>query len=101
MSKSEVENIDCMIGMSMFPNKYFDLAIVDPEYGIGTMTNQTPSIIETGRLYETSCIELVKDKIRRIKRRLREETGINMGLLDEQISLEKYLIVLEYWKRNL
>lgn len=26
---------DCMIGMKSFPDKYFDLAIVDPEYGIG------------------------------------------------------------------
>ena len=28
-------NIDCMQGMKEFPNKYFDLAIVDPPYGIG------------------------------------------------------------------
>ena len=26
-------NMDCMIGMREFPNKYFDLAIVDPPYG--------------------------------------------------------------------
>lgn len=26
-------NIDCMEGMKQFPDKYFDLAIVDPEYG--------------------------------------------------------------------
>lgn len=26
---------DCMIGMKEFPDKYFDLAIVDPPYGIG------------------------------------------------------------------
>ncbi len=25
---------DCMIGMSRFPDKYFDLAVVDPPYGI-------------------------------------------------------------------
>jgi len=27
--------MDCMIGMKEFPDKYFDLAIVDPRYGIG------------------------------------------------------------------
>ena len=27
--------MDCMIGMKTFPDKYFDLAIVDPPYGIG------------------------------------------------------------------
>lgn len=35
-------NMDCMEGMQEFPDKYFDLAIVDPPYGI--------SITESGRL---------------------------------------------------
>lgn len=28
-------NMDCMDGMREFPDKYFDLAVVDPPYGIG------------------------------------------------------------------
>ena len=28
-------NLDCMEGMKQFPDKYFELAIVDPPYGIG------------------------------------------------------------------
>jgi site-specific DNA-methyltransferase (adenine-specific) len=32
---SEVYNEDCMIGMARYPDKFFDLAIVDPPYGIG------------------------------------------------------------------
>jgi site-specific DNA-methyltransferase (adenine-specific) len=28
-------NMDCIEGMKQFPDKYFDLAIVDPPYGIG------------------------------------------------------------------
>ena len=28
-------NMDCMDGMKQFPDKYFDLAIVDPPYGLG------------------------------------------------------------------
>lgn len=32
--KSETFNIDCMVGMAQFPDKYFDLAVVDPPYGI-------------------------------------------------------------------
>ena len=28
-------NMDCMEGMKEFPDKYFDLSIVDPPYGIG------------------------------------------------------------------
>lgn len=26
---------DCMVGMARYPDKYFDLAIVDPPYGVG------------------------------------------------------------------
>jgi site-specific DNA-methyltransferase (adenine-specific) len=28
-------NEDCMVGMARYPDKYFDLAVVDPPYGIG------------------------------------------------------------------
>jgi site-specific DNA-methyltransferase (adenine-specific) len=41
--KSEVFNEDCMIGMSRYPDKYFELAIVDPPYGIG-WDNEKPSM---------------------------------------------------------
>ena len=32
---SIVYNTDCMQGMKQYPDKYFDLAVVDPPYGIG------------------------------------------------------------------
>lgn len=35
MPLSEVLNIDCMEGMRGYPDKYFDLALLDPQYGIG------------------------------------------------------------------
>lgn len=35
MPISEVKCCDCMDYMAQFPDKYFDLAIVDPPYGIG------------------------------------------------------------------
>ena len=31
----EYYNEDCMVGMARYPDKYFELAIVDPPYGIG------------------------------------------------------------------
>jgi len=42
MKESNVFLEDCMIGMARYPDKYFDLAIVDPPYGIGqfNMENQ-------------------------------------------------------------
>ena len=35
MAISEVYNEDCMDYMRNIPDKFFDLAIVDPPYGIG------------------------------------------------------------------
>ena len=33
-------NLDCFEGMKQFPDKYFELAIVDPPYGIGVNMNR-------------------------------------------------------------
>ena len=35
MENSIVCNMDCMLGMEQYPDKYFDLAVVDPPYGLG------------------------------------------------------------------
>ena len=35
MPISEVYNVDCMEGMARYPDKFFDLAVCDPPYGIG------------------------------------------------------------------
>lgn len=32
---SETYLMDCIVGMKQYPDKYFDLAVVDPPYGIG------------------------------------------------------------------
>ena len=37
---SEVKNMDCIEYMSQFPDNYFELAIVDPPYGIGVTKNK-------------------------------------------------------------
>lgn len=46
MAKQVVFNKDCMIGMKEYPDKHFDLAIVDPVYGDvtlgGYMKNNVP-----------------------------------------------------------
>jgi len=38
MPKLDLRNMDCMDLMAEFPDKYFELAIVDPPYGIGKFT---------------------------------------------------------------
>ena len=35
MAESSAYNLDCMEGMKQYPDKYFQLSIVDPPYGIG------------------------------------------------------------------
>ena len=38
--ESKAYNIDCMEGMRQYPDKYFDLAVVDPPYG-DTLANES------------------------------------------------------------
>lgn len=37
LKMNELYNMDCMEGMKQFPDKYFELAIVDPPYGINRL----------------------------------------------------------------
>lgn len=47
---SEVFNEDCQIGMARYPDKFFDLAICDPPYGIGhSMTAAKQSGTQYGK----------------------------------------------------
>ena len=39
LMENRFENIDCMIGMAEYENNHFDLAVVDPEYGINISKN--------------------------------------------------------------
>ena len=41
---SEVYNMDCIAGMKEYPDKYFDLAIVDPPYGISADKKNSTNI---------------------------------------------------------
>ena len=42
-------NMDCMEGMKQFPDKYFDLAVVDPPYGIDKAFHVTSRIRKYGQ----------------------------------------------------
>ena len=39
-------NMDCMEGMKQFPDKYFDLAVVDPPYGGGNTLSEGGGVLE-------------------------------------------------------
>ena len=44
ISEPGLYNMDCMVALKEYPDNYFDLAIVDPPYGIGCMSmNYTKS----------------------------------------------------------
>lgn len=47
-------NMDCMEGMKQIPDKYFDLAIVDPPYGVGESgkTNHTRGKLAHAKKYK-------------------------------------------------
>jgi len=49
---SEVKNMDCMEYMSQFPDNYFELAIVDPPYGIN-YANKANKM--SGNQYGVAC----------------------------------------------
>lgn len=68
-------NMDCMQGMAEFPDKYFDLAVVDPPYGIkqGGEANHTRSVIATSKDYHAFDDEQAPDEeyfseLRRVSR---------------------------------
>lgn len=52
MPVSNVYNQDCMIGMKDFPDKFFELAVVDPEFGIG-ISNSPRLVTDKGLVAKT------------------------------------------------
>lgn len=61
MPISEVYNMDCMEYMKNIPNKFFDLAVVDPPYGIGasemTMGNGKNKKYHKGKKWDSSPLD--------------------------------------------
>ena len=56
-------NMDCMEGMKEFPDKYFDLAIVDPPYGgvtKGGYMSNTSSVLAKNKDYHLSLWDMDK-----------------------------------------
>jgi DNA modification methylase len=61
---SIVYNEDCMVGMKRYPDKYFDLAIVDPPYGINADKNRNKNKGKYGfkQYHETNWDERIPSK---------------------------------------
>ena len=58
MADSLAFHMDCMVAMQRFPDKYFDLAVVDPPYGINRFKHG-----ETSRLRKYGTFQTVNDAV--------------------------------------
>jgi len=50
---SDIKMMNCIEGMKQYPDKFFDLAIVDPPYGMGEggKTNKTRGLLAKSKDY--------------------------------------------------
>ena len=48
MMEPGLYNMDCMEAMKQFPDGFFDLAVVDPPYGINTANHKGGKIVGGG-----------------------------------------------------
>lgn len=66
-------NMDCMKGMKEFPDKYFDLAVVDPPYGDGGGVWKRPDRSRFGGVfdkYRKQALEPIRREVRQIQKDL-------------------------------
>lgn len=71
MDLNKIYNIDCMDGMREIPDKYFELAIVDPPYGIDKAFSVTSRIGKYGNISivnETKPDAAYFDELRRVSK---------------------------------
>lgn len=60
MLASGFYNLDCMSAMRQFPDNFFDLAIVDPPYGINIASHKGGKIVGGGRDGHVSAARMGK-----------------------------------------
>lgn len=63
MELNKLYNMDCVEGMKQFPDKYFDLAIVDPPYGINLKgANVYKNKSDSNTVFNTEWDKSIPDK---------------------------------------
>ena len=58
---SDVRNMDCMEFMKQFPDKFFDLAVVDPPYGIDKAFTKASRIAKYGQTISVNDMKPTKE----------------------------------------
>jgi len=100
---NKLYNMDCMEGMAQFPDKFFDLAIVDPPYGINATKVQmgnAPNRTEGG-YPSTSTINKLKGRLNtgsgKLKNRMLNTSSFDW---DNQIPSDEYFAQLFRISKN-
>jgi site-specific DNA-methyltransferase (adenine-specific) len=92
---SEVKNIDCIEGMKEFPDKFFDLAIVDPPYGIKEDGRKTAS--RDYKRFDSRNGKQIIAKVKKYKAAGWDDKQPNQNYFDELCRVSKKQII---WGEN-
>lgn len=83
---NEVFNEDCMAGMARYPDKFFDLAIVDPPYGInatamnmGSNPTRIPRFNNGSGGSESTAVRLKRDRLNSGGGAMKNSTMVQKG----------------------
>lgn len=91
MMNSKVFNIDCRVFMKNIPDKYYDIAIVDPPYGINALNMRMGTAKKNGKLYESSAWKSKKGRLNHGRGKFAERVLNTMDCdWDNQIPTPEY-----------
>jgi site-specific DNA-methyltransferase (adenine-specific) len=97
---NKLYNMDCMEGMKEFPDKYFELAIVDPPYGIGQdwkKRNNCNKFIETSYKNDSIPDEKYFNELKRVSK---DQIIWGYNYYVDYIGSTNYLIVWDKVSNN-
>lgn len=96
---NKLYNMDCMQGMKEFPDGFFDLAIVDPPYGIG-IDGQKKRVCgnpkhnrkeHIRKSWDKAIIGFPREALRRKKRRIYDDEAAFLQLLLRVVKLREII----------
>ena len=95
---NKLYNMDCMDGMKQFPDKYFELAIVDPPYGLerhkrGSLRIDNSKKAENGLLWDEKPSKEYFDELFRVSQK-----QIIWGANNFTLPETEYFIVWDKWQ---
>lgn len=83
-------NMDCMEGMKQFPDEFFDLAIVDPPYGINVASHKNGQVVGGG-------IGRLGDRLRASRKR-GGQAAIRNPITPSRMTVLPTKVISESWR---